>query len=68
MIKYNTSRTTDLNEKMPTVVYAVVGIDSNYKSKDKNMTEPRCHMCMETFPGSLKDKGGYVVYDMYYNA
>lgn len=32
------------------------------------MTEPRCQMCMETFHGSLKDKGGYVVYDMYYNA
>ena len=32
------------------------------------MTEPRCQMCMETLPGSLKDKGGYVVYDMYYNA
>ena len=32
------------------------------------MTEPRCMMCMETYPGSLKDKGGYVVYDMYYNA
>ena len=32
------------------------------------MTEPRCQMCMETFPGSLKDRGGYVVYDMYYNA
>ena len=32
------------------------------------MTEPRCQMCMETFPGSLKDQGGYVVYDMYYNA
>ena len=32
------------------------------------MTEPRCQMCMESFPGSLKDKGGYVVYDMYYNA
>lgn len=32
------------------------------------MTEPRCQMCMETFPGSLKDIGGYVVYDMYYNA
>ena len=25
-------------------------------------------MGMETFPGSLKDKGGYVVYDMYFNA
>ena len=32
------------------------------------MTEPRCQMCMETYDGSLKDKGGYVVYDMYYNA
>ena len=32
------------------------------------MIEPRCQMCMETFPGSLKDKGGYVVYDMYFNA
>ena len=32
------------------------------------MTEPRCQMCMETFPGSLEGKGGYVVYDMYYNA
>ena len=32
------------------------------------MTEPRCQMCMETFPGSLKGEGGYVVYDMYYNA
>ena len=32
------------------------------------MSEPRCQMCMETFPGSLKDRGGYVVYDMYYNA
>ena len=32
------------------------------------MTEPRCQMCMETSEGSLKDRGGYVVYDMYYNA
>ena len=32
------------------------------------MTEPRCQMCMELSEGSLKDKGGYVVYDMYYNA
>ena len=32
------------------------------------MTEPQCQMCMETFPGSLKDRGEYVVYDMYYNA
>lgn len=32
------------------------------------MTEPRCRMCMELFNGSLKDKGGYVVYDIYFNA
>ncbi len=32
------------------------------------MTEPKCQMCMETYCGSLKNKGGYVVYDMYYNA
>ena len=32
------------------------------------MVEPRCQMCMETYPGSLKNKGGYVVYDMYYHA
>ena len=32
------------------------------------MIEPRCQMCMETFSGSLKDRGGYVVYDMYCNA
>ena len=32
------------------------------------MTEPRCQMCMETSPSSLSGKGGYVVYDMYYNA
>lgn len=32
------------------------------------MIEPKCQMCMEAFPGSMKDRGGYVVYDMYYNA
>ncbi len=32
------------------------------------MTEPRCQMCMETSAGSLTDRNGYVVYDMYYNA
>lgn len=32
------------------------------------MTDPRCQMCMEMHDGSLKGKGGYVVYDMYYNA
>ena len=32
------------------------------------MNEPRCMMCMETADGSLKNIGGYVVYDMYYNA
>ena len=32
------------------------------------LIEPRCQMCMETSEGSLKDHGGFVVYDMYYNA
>ena len=32
------------------------------------MTEPRCQMCIETYAGSLKGRGGYVVYDMYHNA
>ena len=32
------------------------------------MTDPRCQMCMETYEGSLKNRGGYVVYDMYHNA
>ena len=29
------------------------------------MTEPRCQMCMETFPGSLKDKDGYLVANVF---
>ena len=33
-----------------------------------SMTEPRCMMCQELYPGALKDVHGYVVYDMYYNA
>ena len=32
------------------------------------MTEPRCMMCQETYPGSLDGIRGYVVYDMYFNA
>ena len=32
------------------------------------MIEPRCMMCQETTEGSLRGIGGYVVYDMYYNA
>lgn len=32
------------------------------------MNDPRCQMCMETYKDSLKDRKGYVVYDMYYNA
>lgn len=32
------------------------------------MTEPRCMMCQETYPGSLNGISGYIVYDMYYNA
>ena len=32
------------------------------------MTEPRCMMCQETYPGSLNGTHGYIVYDMYFNA
>lgn len=32
------------------------------------MQEPRCMMCQETYPGALKGIGGYIVYDMYFNA
>lgn len=32
------------------------------------MTEPRCMMCQETYEGSLSGIGGYIVYDMYFNA
>ena len=39
-----------------------------YPTEGIPMNEPRCMMCMETFPGSLEGRGGYVVYDMYYNA
>jgi putative acetyltransferase len=39
-----------------------------YPTSGFPMTEPRCMMCMETFADSLKNKGGYIVYDMYYNA
>ena len=39
-----------------------------YPTSGIPMTEPRCMMCQETRPGSLSGIGGYIVYDMYYNA
>lgn len=39
-----------------------------YPTSGHPMIEPRCMMCQETQEGSLKGIGGYVVYDMYYNA
>jgi len=39
-----------------------------YPTSGYPMEEPRCMMCQETFPGSLDEIEGYVVYDMYYNA
>ena len=39
-----------------------------YPTSGYALTEPRCQMCMETYQGSLKDKAGYIIYDMYYNA
>ncbi len=39
-----------------------------YPTSGYPMTEPRCMMCQETAPGSLRGIAGYVVYDMYCNA
>lgn len=39
-----------------------------YPTSGIPLGEPRCMMCQETHPGSLKGVGGYIVYDMYYNA
>lgn len=39
-----------------------------YPTSGFPMSEPRCMMCMETYEGSLNGIGGYIVYDMYYNA
>jgi putative acetyltransferase len=39
-----------------------------YPTSGYPMTEPKCMMCQETFPGSLDNIKGYVVYDMYYYA
>lgn len=39
-----------------------------YPTSGFPMQEPRCMMCQETSEGSLNGIGGYVVYDMYYNA
>lgn len=39
-----------------------------YPTSGRPLEEPRCMMCMETKPGSMKGTGGFVVYDMYYNA
>jgi len=39
-----------------------------YPTSGFPMQEPRCMMCQETSEGSLNGIGGYVIYDMYYNA
>lgn len=39
-----------------------------YPTSGIPLGEPRCMMCQETRPGSLKGIHGYIVYDMYYNA
>lgn len=39
-----------------------------YPTSGFPMTEPKCMMCQETSEGSLKGIGGFIVYDMYYNA
>jgi putative acetyltransferase len=39
-----------------------------YPTSGYPMEEPRCMMCQETYPGSLAEIEGFIVYDMYYNA
>lgn len=39
-----------------------------YAASGFPLEEPRCMMCMETRPGSLRGISGYVVYDMYQHA
>ncbi len=39
-----------------------------YPTSGFPIKEPRCMMCQETYPGSLKNIEGFIVYDMYYNA
>lgn len=39
-----------------------------YPTSGFPIKEPRCMMCQETYPGSLKNVKGFIVYDMYYNA
>lgn len=39
-----------------------------YPTSGRPLEEPRCMMCQETYRGSLRGMGGYVVYDMYFNA
>ena len=78
MLKQGIEKVKEMGYKGITVegnfrFYNTVGFQTSadygiYPTEGIPMTEPRCMMCMETFPGALKDKGGYVVYDMYYNA
>ena len=39
-----------------------------YPTSGIPLEEPRCMMCQETAEGSLQGIGGYIVYDMYFNA
>lgn len=39
-----------------------------YPTSGYPMADLRCMMCQETYPGSLDNVEGYIVYDMYYNA
>jgi len=78
MLKLGAEKVRELGYKGITVegdyhFYNRVGFKTSseygiYPTSGFPMTEPRCMMCMETEEGSLKDAGGYVVYDMYYNA
>ncbi|MBQ8620016.1 MAG: N-acetyltransferase [Clostridia bacterium] len=39
-----------------------------YPTSGHPLQEPRCMMCQETSPGSLRGMQGHIVYDMYHNA
>ncbi len=39
-----------------------------YPTEGRPMEHPEYMMCQECYEGSLNGIGGYIVYDMYYNA
>lgn len=78
MLKLGIERVKELGYKGITVegnfrFYNEVGFRTSseyniFPTSGYPMEEPRCMMCQETYAGSLDGIGGYIVYDMYYNA